>query len=69
MHIRITNQSLDQWRQAWPCSTLTTGWVEIDDRNGDLVDLGGKLAKADVDGHELTAYCDDRLPAHLRRLP
>ena len=44
MRIRITNQSLDQWRQAWRCSTLTTGWVEIDDRNGDLVDLGGKLA-------------------------
>lgn len=68
MRIRITNQSLDQWRQSWRCSTLTTGWVEIDDRNGDLVDLGGKLARADVDGHELTAYCDDRLPANLRRL-
>ena len=54
----ITSRKLDDWRKVWPCSSLTTGYA-VFASNGDLVDLGGKLAHADVDGHELTAFCDD----------
>jgi hypothetical protein len=64
MIIRIRQSDLDEWSRAWPCSTLETGWAEFDDRNGDLVDLGGKLACADVDARELTAFCDDRRLRH-----
>lgn len=70
MLIRITQKMLDEWRPKWPCSTLTTGTVELDDRNGDLIDLGGRLmiesTTGYVDGHELTAFCDDVL-RRLRR--
>lgn len=54
MYVRITERKLEDWRKVWPCSTLVTGWFEME--NGDLVDLGGKLATADVDGVELMAF-------------
>jgi hypothetical protein len=64
--VRITERDLDRWRASWPCSTLTTGTVYFES-NGDLVDLTGRIARADVDAHELTAFCNDRLPADIRR--
>jgi hypothetical protein len=64
--VRITERDLATWRQSWPCSTLMTGWAQFAP-NGDLVDLGGKLSRANVDSHELTAFCNDRLPAELTR--
>lgn len=70
MLIRVTQQMVDDWRRTWPCSTLTTGTVELDDRNGDLLDLGGRLMVEStvgyVDGYELTAFCDDMLRAMNR---
>lgn len=66
--IILTQRSIDTWAASWPCSTLATGWVEVDATTGDLVDMGGRIAhRIHVDAHELTAYLDDRLPAHLRR--
>lgn len=66
MVIKITSDRLYRWQRNWPCSTLTTGYAVFDDRTGDLEDLGGKLARADVDGHELDAYIDEHQPAALR---
>lgn len=57
--VRITATRLDHWVTRWPCSTLTTGYVVLDTRTGDLVDIGGRLAATDVDGHELDAFIDD----------
>lgn len=57
--LRITSSSLAVWRRRWPCSTLTTGCAVFDGRTGDLIDLGGRLSSADVDGHEFNAYVDD----------
>lgn len=57
MVVRITERQLHDWRRQWPCSTLTTGYAVFD--GGDLVDLGGRLARVNPDAHELTAFCDD----------
>jgi len=54
--VRITSRDLEAWRKRWPCSTLATGWAAFD--RGDLVDLGGKLAKVDPDAHELNAFLE-----------
>lgn len=60
MRIRITARQLDVWRSRWPCSTLATGWLELDD--GDLIDMGGVIARADVDNNELQAFLENFHP-------
>ncbi len=57
MVVRLTEARLDAWRKRWPCSTLATGWVVFDE-GGDLVDMGGRIARRDVDAHELSAFCE-----------
>ena len=65
MRVTFTARKLAEWRKAWPCSTLVVGSAYFDDR-GDLVDLSGKLAGADVDGREFDAFVDDHQPPALR---
>lgn len=71
MMIRITQRDLDAWRPTWPCSTLTTGTVELDDRNGDLVDLNGHLMLAStlqtLDAYELDAYLESVMKRRAER--
>ena len=63
--VKFTSRKLDNWSKSWPCSSLVTGEAEFDS-HGDLVDLYGKLSKADVDGHEFDAFVDDHQSAELK---
>lgn len=63
--VKFTRAKIDAWARRWPCSSLTTGTAEFD-RHGDLVDLSGALARADVNGHEFDAFVDDNQGAELR---
>ena len=64
--VRFTASRLDAWRRRWPGSTLTTGYAVFDGQTGDVVDLGGRLVRADVDGHEFDAFVDDWQGQQLR---
>ena len=65
MRVIFTARKLAAWRRSWPCSTLVVGTAYFD-HGGDLVDLSGKLATANVDGHEFDAFVDDHQPPALR---
>ena len=67
MRVTFTARKLAAWRQAWPCSTLVVGTAYFDN-GGDLVDLSGPLARAEVDGREFDAFVDDYQPAALRAI-
>jgi hypothetical protein len=67
LSVRFTESRLYEWSRRWPCSTLVVGTAYFD-RQGDLVDLSGKLSRADVDGHEFDAFVDDHQNPDLAKV-
>ena len=61
--IRATRAQLYEWSHRpgnfWPCATMRIGgWAAFDAR-GNLVELSPGWTRADIDGHELSAWADD----------
>lgn len=65
--VRFTQRRLDEWVRRWPCSSLVVGTAYFE-HTGDLADLSGPLASADVDGQEFDAFVNDHQSNELRKV-